>query len=288
MQKMSNYRSKTLKLLGLVKKIIDEYKGRGKLTLRQIFYCLVAKKAIQNNLRSYKNLSYLLTKARKCGDLPFDVITDRTRLPIKENSWTDVKQFEEEVEKIYRKSKLVKQKNWIEIWLEKDALRGIFEPIANEFDVYLVVCRGYPSISTLWEVKKRWETINKPIFVLYFGDFDPSGEDIFRTIKEKLIKDFGITRRKLHFRKVALTLKDIKKYHLPPAPTKASDSRSRKFIQKYGDFAVELDALPPNVLEEKIRKNIESLVDWRQFQKDLNRERQEAKRLRKLIEKIKA
>jgi hypothetical protein len=286
MQKMFRYRSKTSKLLGLVRQVIDEYKGKGKLTLRQIFYRLVAKKVIPNNLRSYKNLSYLVAKARKNGDLPWDVIVDRTRLPIKDTSWSNYKEFAKEIEKIYRKSKLAKQKRWIEVWLEKDALRSIFEPITNEFDIHLVICRGYPSLSTLWEAKKRWEAIKKPIHVLYFGDFDPSGEDIFRTIKEKLTKDFGITCRKLHFRKVALTLKDIKKYRLPPAPTKVSDSRSKKFIQKYGDFSVELDALPPNVLEEKIRKSLKSLLDWRQFQKDLKKEKQEVKRLKKLVEKI--
>jgi hypothetical protein len=287
MQKMSRYRSKTLKLLGQVRQVIDEYKGKGKLTLRQIFYRLVAKKVITNNLRSYKNLSYIVAKARKNGDLPWDVIIDRTRLPIKESSWPNFKEFTKEVEKIYRRSKLAKQKNWIELWVEKDSLRSIFESIAKEFDVYLTVCRGYPSLSTLWEAKKRWEEIKKPIHVLYFGDMDPSGENIFRTIKEKLVKDFGIPRRKLHIKKVALTLRDIKKYNLPPAPAKASDSRSSKFIQKYGNLTVELDALPPNVLEQKIRKSIKSLLDWKQFQKDLSRERREVKRLRKLVEKIK-
>jgi hypothetical protein len=285
MEKISKYRNKTLKIIGQVQKLITKHRGR-KLTLRQIFYQLVAKKIIQNNLHAYKNLSYLIAKARKSGDLPWDVMRNHTRFVIKENSWPNYKDFTKKIEKIYHKSKLANQRNYIEIWIEKDSLREWFEPITKEFDIPLVICRGYPSITTLYEASKRLKEIKKPIYILYFGDFDPSGEDIFRTIKEKLTKDFGISRRKLHIKKVALTLKDIKKYKLPPAPTKATDSRSGKFVKKYGNFAVELEALPVKALEQKIKKNIKSLLNWKQFQKDLKKEKQETKKLRKLVEKI--
>jgi 5S rRNA maturation endonuclease (ribonuclease M5) len=285
MKKISKYRTKTLKIIGLVRKLITQHRGR-KLTLRQVFYQLVAKKIIPNNLRAYKNLSYLIAKARKNGDLPWDVMRNHTRFVIKENSWPNFKDFTKKIEKIYHKSKLANQRNYIEIWIEKDSLREWFEPITKEFDIPLIICRGYPSITTLYEASKRLKEIKKPIYILYFGDFDPSGEDIFRTIKEKLIKDFGVNRRKLHIKKVALTLKDIKKYKLPPAPTKTTDSRSGKFVKKYGDFAVELEALPVKVLEQKIKKNIKSLLNWKQFQKDLKKEKQETKKLRKLVEKI--
>jgi 5S rRNA maturation endonuclease (ribonuclease M5) len=284
-KKPTKYQPKTLKLIGLVRKLITKYKGR-KLTLRQIFYQLVAKRIIPNNLRAYKNLSYLIAKARKNEDLPWDVMRNHTRFIIKENSWPNYKDFTKKIEKIYRKSKLANQRNYIEIWIEKDSLREWFEPITKEFDIPLIICRGYPSITTLYEASKRLKEIQKPIHILYFGDFDPSGEDIFRAIKERLIKDFKINPKKLHIKKVALTLKDVKQYKLPPAPTKATDSRSRKFIKKFGNFAVELEALPVRVLEQKIKRSIKSLLNWKQFQKDLKKEKQEAKKLRKLAEKI--
>jgi hypothetical protein len=287
MKKISKYRTKTLKIIGLVQSLIIKHKGR-KLTLRQIFYQLVAKKIIPNTVRAYKNLSYLIAKARKNGDLPFDVITNHTRFMIKENSWPDYKDFTKKIEKIYHKSKLAKQKNHIEVWIEKDSLREWFEPITKEFDIPLIICRGYPSVTTLYEASKRFKEIQKPIHILYFGDFDPSGEDIFRTIKERLVKDFKINPKKLHIKKIALTLKDVKQYKLPPSPTKATDSRSGKFVKKYGNFAVELEALPVRVLEQKIKRSIENLLDLKQFQKDLKKEKQEAKQLRKLIEKMKA
>jgi hypothetical protein len=285
MKKISKYRTKTLKIIGQVRKLITKHKGR-KLTLRQIFYQLVAKKIIPNNIRAYKNLSYLIAKARKSGDLPWDVMRNHTRFVIKENSWPNFKDFTKKIEKIYHKSKLANQGNYIEIWVEKDSLREWFEPITKEFDIPLIICRGYPSVTTLYEASKRFKEIQKPIHILYFGDFDPSGEDIFRTIKEKLIKDFKINPKKLLINKIALTLKDVKQYKLPPAPTKATDSRSGKFVKMYGNFAVELEALPVRVLEQKIKRSIKNLLDLKQFQRDLKREKQETKKLKKLVEKI--
>jgi 5S rRNA maturation endonuclease (ribonuclease M5) len=280
------YQKKTKEILGQVQKILEEYKGKGAFTVRQIYYQLVSKKIIPNTLSSYKRLSWILSNARKDGIILFDAIVDRTRIPIKETSWNGLRSYIKAIKQKYKKSKWKGQNKYVEVWLEKDALRGIFEPITNMYDVYLVVGRGYPSLTSLHEASERFKKINRPIQILYFGDFDPSGEDIHRSIKENLIKYFGINRKNLHIQKVAVTLRDIKKYKLPPALTKSKDSRSKKFVQKYGDFCVELDALSREVLEEKLKKSIEKYLNYKKFQRRLEMEKKEAKKLKKLIEKI--
>ena len=40
---------------------------------------------------------------------------------------------------------------YVEIWLEKDALAGVIEPITHKYDVSLMVARGYSSLSFLYE-----------------------------------------------------------------------------------------------------------------------------------------
>ncbi len=61
---------------------------------------------------------------------------------------------------------------------------------------------------------------------------------------------------------VALKMEDVSKYSLPRNPAKKMDSRSRWYVDKYGiDYAVELDALPPKVLENKINEAISSFCD---------------------------
>jgi hypothetical protein len=286
-KKPIKYQRKTKEILGLVKEILEKYKDKGAFTVRQIYYQLVSKKVIPNTLSSYKRLSWILSNTRKDGIIPFDAIVDRTRIPIKESSWNGLGSYLKAVKKKYKKTRWKGQERYLEIWLEKDALRGMVEPIANAYDLYLVVGRGYPSLSSLYEAAERFKKANKPVYILYLGDFDPSGENIPQTIKKNLIKNFGLDKRNIHIRKVALTLRDIKKYKLPPAPTKSTDSRSKKFVQKYGDFCVELDALPPEILEKKLRKAIEKCLNYEKFQKRLKAEKQEVKKLEEMVKRLK-
>jgi hypothetical protein len=246
----------------------------------------VSKGIIANTISSYKRLSRILSNARKDGIIPFGAIVDRTRIPIKEPTWNGLKSYLKEIKTKYKKTKWKNQKNYVEIWLEKDSLRDIFAPITQYYDVHLVIGRGYPSLTVLYEAAERFKNINKPIWILYFGDHDPTGVDIHRSIKENLIKHFGIKRKNLHLRKVAITLRQIKKFNLPPSPTKSTDLRTKKFLQKYGNSCVELDALPREVLEEELKKNIEKFLNNKKFKKRLKVEEKEVKKLKELIEKI--
>ena len=94
--------------------------------------------------------------------------------------------------------------------------------------------------------------------ILYFGDFDPSGEDIVRDLDES----FGFLGVEPEVVKVALTADQVEEYDLAPNFAKLTDSRAKKFIEKYGEkSAVELDALPVKVLRRLIRESIEVKLD---------------------------
>src|SRR5262249_2269963 len=60
------------------------------------------------------------------------------------------------------------------------------------------------------------EKESKPVIVLYFGDFDPSGEDMVRSLRERLGELYSYPE----IIKCALTLDDIRRYHLPTDFTK--------------------------------------------------------------------
>ncbi|MGD0576507.1 MAG: hypothetical protein ABSA74_00315 [Candidatus Staskawiczbacteria bacterium] len=268
-------REKTAELIVQTEDILKEYSVP--LTVRQLYYRLVAKQIIENNSKSYKNLDVVLTKARKNGYLAFDAFTDRVRKPIRSGSWSDLKDFIASVKRSYVKDKWENQEEYVEVWLEKDALAGIFEPITQRYDVNLLVGRGYQSLSAINEAVRRFP--KKPVHILYFGDFDPTGKDIPRNAIATLKGCFGISPT---FETVSLTREEISKYRLPPALTKKSDSRSKKFVKAHGDIAVELDALPPDVLEKNIIRNIQKYLDVEQFKKDLAVEKAERKELNQL------
>ena len=73
---------------------------------------------------------------------------------------------------------------YVEVWLEKDALSGVVFPITGELDVPLMVTRGYPSISFLHGAAETIARQGKPSYLYYFGDHDPSGVDITRSVAD--------------------------------------------------------------------------------------------------------
>jgi len=246
---------KTLELIESARAVLAEYHP---MTVRQVFYQLVSRLVLKNAEQQYKQLSRHLTTAREEGIIPDEWIEDRTRRPRDVSMWDGLDEFLSDARYWYRRNVWNTQPRYVVLWVEKDALSGIFEEITNEYGVTLVVGRGYNSHSIKAEMAKRFQSIEKPITILYFGDFDPSGENIYQNLKESFPRDFGIS---LEIKKVALRFEDIERYQLPPNPAKKTDSRAGSFIEKYGDISVELDALPLPVLQKRIRESIHHRMD---------------------------
>ena len=250
---------KTLDLISAAREILEL---QNPMTLRQTYYQLVAKHIIDNNKNEYQKLSNALVWARQQELIPWEWIEDRTRQPRQTNMWSDLTDFFETVKSAYKKDVWASQENYIVVWVEKDALSGIFQRAVDIYGVTLIVGRGYNSWSVKKELADMFRSYGKEPVVLYFGDFDPSGEDIYRDIEESF-GFFQISLKKIE--KVSLTKNDIDKYNLPADFAKKSDTRSKKFIAKNGDMAVELDALPVDILRGKIKNGIEKYLDMEKF-----------------------
>ena len=78
------------------------------------------------------------------------------------------------------------QNAYVEIWLEKDALAGVLVDVTQKWDVPLMVTRGFASLSYLHEAAETIRDQNKPTYLYYFGDHDPSGVDIPRQVERRL------------------------------------------------------------------------------------------------------
>jgi hypothetical protein len=170
--------------------------------------------------------------------------------------WTRLSDFAETVQAAYRRDVWETQPFHLECWLEKDALSGIFEEILKDYGVTLNVGRGYDGWSSIYNAAQRFDN-GKSTWVLYWGDFDPSGEDMVRSLRERL----GFFGCEPTIEKCALTLGDVHRYKLPHDFTKAKDTRRKAFIESYGDMVVELDALPVEVLRARVREQIELRMD---------------------------
>jgi hypothetical protein len=75
---------------------------------------------------------------------------------------------------------------YVEIWLEKDALSGVIYPVTAEYDVPLMVARGYASLSFLHSAAEYIDSLDVPTFIYHLGDYDPSGVNAGEKIEETL------------------------------------------------------------------------------------------------------
>jgi len=268
--------SDRLLLIDRINSVIDDYSAQGySLTLRQVYYQMVARAIIENNERSYKNLGNLISDARLAGLIDWNAIEDRTR-NLKGNShWTNPSNMIDSAAYSYRLDHWKGQSNYVEVWVEKDALVGIVGQICSELDVNFFSCRGYVSQSEMWGAARRLrlrQDKGQHIVLLHLGDHDPSGKDMSRDIQDRLetFEAYGID-----FHRIALNMNQINKYDPPPNPTKITDSRAAGYIQEFGRKCWELDALEPQVIGELISKNVKKYRDASIYKAVLKQEREE-------------
>jgi len=117
--------------------------------------------------------------------------------------------------------------------------------------------------------------------ILYFGDFDPSGTDIERNIREKLNDTFHVP---VEVERVALNKRQIDEYELPPQPAKSSDVRYEQFVEQHGDMAVELDALPPDDLKQMIRDSVADYFDRVYYEQEVLPNQEEREQIQERVD----
>jgi len=273
---------KTAELIGYVNRILEENKQFGRVTVRQVYYQLVSRGVIENSKKSYANFINHLTTGRKAGVIPWDAFEDRSRIYHKEptpkydihkkkdpqrelEDWFQYA-LDPQVSTEYDLPIWFRQPYYIELWVEKDALAGFLSPICEELGVSLVVSRGYTSYTFKEEAKKRFlgiQEMGREPVLLYLGDLDPSGYDIFRCLKEEM----GIER----IFRIGLHPEDVKQYGLVSNPIKDGDLRSNGFKKMFPELEAqvyELDALPPGELMDRARRNILKYFDGQIFKKN--------------------
>jgi len=268
-------------IVGAVIEIAAQYRTR--MTLRQIYYRLVARNLIPNNLNSYKSLSRTLVTARERGEVDDNIMEDRGR-EVYGGDWgyqtpedfikTKLESLQS-IESGYTREMWADQPEYVEVWVEKDALSRLFRAATDGLRVTTCVGRGYSSYTYVKRAVDRLAAVpdDKPTIIIYAGDFDPSGLDITRDLTRRL-KEYGAPHVKVH--RIALTKGQITDYKLPPAPVKTTDARASKFIAQHGRDVVELDALEPNVLQKIVRDAVEEHIDadaWEKVRQKIQADR---------------
>lgn len=234
-------------------------------TCRSVFYRLVSLGAVEKTEAAYKGtVIRLLSRMRLDGTLPWDWITDGTRRRHKPHTFGGLAAMLDYSRQTYRRSLWDDQPTYVEIWCEKDAIVGVLEEVTWDWDVPLLPCKGYPSLTYLHEAAQEIAAVGKPAQLYYFGDRDPSGVDIDKNVERRL-RQFA-PHADITFTRVAVLQSQIEELDLPTRPTKSTDSRSRTFDGE----SVEVDAIAPSKLREMAKECITRHIDaaaWKALQR---------------------
>ena len=92
------------------------------MTVRQVFYQAVVRGLVEKEETGYDKVQADLTKMRVEGDLPYDWLTDATRWQRKPRSFDSIEDALSETARFYRKSLWQDVDEYVEVWIEKDAL----------------------------------------------------------------------------------------------------------------------------------------------------------------------
>ena len=238
----------------------------GVLTIRALHYQLVSR-GMTNDIQHYKRVVVATGVARWDGRIAFDAFSDRERSMACRTKGEPVNLMDEiDTGKAqvyawmnaYNRNRWENQPYYPEVFIEKKALEGVFYKTCKAHDIALGACKGYPSLTFLHEASIRFryaESQGKQPIIIYFGDYDPSGEDIPRSLKANL-EDLGV--QSLMVKRVALNEDQVIAWGLPPAPTKVTDSRS---VNWDGLGQVELDAVRPEKLMQLLERAIAEIFD---------------------------
>lgn len=279
---MSKHALLKVDLVRLANEIRGEYEDDGMtLTLRQMYYQFVARGYVPSGQDQYKRIGETLTEARYMGDFPISGLEDRGREVVQGQSIRydvdvdDALQQASDVlptlPRIYLAAdRWAHQPVNVSVWVEKQALEGVFAPICTELGVGFFACKGYPSVSALWSwIEQMQQACDEggasQLEVLYFGDHDPDGWEIPRSALRninRLLDNYDVTLPKVRFTRVALNMDQIDTYSPPPFDAKVTSARYEGYVEEHNTTdAWELDALEPRVLRDLIRENVDEFFD---------------------------
>jgi hypothetical protein len=155
----------------------------------------------------------------------------------------------------------------LELWIEKSTMDDVLRPLARAYGAVLMTSVGFQSITNAVQlVARRVQGSGKPVRIFYLSDFDPAGDKMPAAIARQI--EFWLPQytanADVKLTPLGLTRAQVQDYRLPRIPIKESDTRKTSFEERYGEGAVELDALEalyPGTLATIVREALDPYFD---------------------------
>ncbi len=183
------------------------------MTVRQVFYQASVRGQVEKSEAGYDRGQTDLAMMRRCGEMPYGWLADNTRWQRKPRTFGSIEEALQDTARLYRKSLWHEADCYVEVWLEKDALAGVVAPVTAEYDVPLMVARGYASLSFLHSAAEAIAALDMPAYIYHLGDFDPSGVNAGEKI-EQTLRELA-PHAEIYFERIAVTPEQIREWKLP-------------------------------------------------------------------------
>lgn len=273
-----NFNDESMRMIQLIDSIATKYLRQDFiLTVRQLYYQLVAGGHIPNTERSYKRITGITNDARMAGLVDWSAIEDRTRSFNRRERWSGGAEIVEACVKGYHEDMWDNQRGRVFVIVEKEALSGVLDGLCHRLDVPLLAARGYPSGTVLREFALH-DLVpavenGQNITILHLGDHDPSGIDMTRDLTDRINTFAEGHATDIRLERIALNMDQIQAQRPPENPAKTTDSRFREYRRNFGDSSWELDALTPQYLNELVEQHIRDQIDderWTEAEERIN------------------
>jgi hypothetical protein len=230
--------------------------AHGPITVRGLYYQAEVHgiAGIDKTESGYRKVQAQVLKLRREGRLNYDAIADSSRYMRKPRTYDGWENALRDTARFYRKALWADTDLEVEIWLEKSALAGVVMPVTSEYDVPLMCTGGFSSETFAHEAVARLRDTGRTLVVLALYDFDRSGSDASRSLREKVMRfgrEYGVP---VQFRSLGLSADQVQALALPTRPAKVATRADQRWPH---DHAAELDAVAPDELRRIVRDAIE-------------------------------
>jgi hypothetical protein len=159
-------------------------------------------------------------------------------------------------------------------------VRGVLAPVLDDYAVGFNVLHGFSSATAVHDAADSDD--DKPLIILYVGDWDPSGLCMSeRDLPERIHRYGG---HHIELRRIALTADQLDELPSFPASDKKNDKRYKWFVKNFGRRCWELDALDPNDLRARVKREIAALIEPRAWKRCVALDNAEQESLRTVLD----
>ncbi|MFD6465361.1 hypothetical protein [Streptomyces goshikiensis] len=238
-------------------------------SVRHIYYLGIGSLWDKDSGPSRRNYSVVVREVghlREAGRLPWEWITDGTRMVRQETQYDSLDDAMQRNTESYRRNLWASQSRSVEVWCESDSVGGVLQPITSAWGVGLYSCRGQSSKTFVYEAVQHYARKRKPVTVIFCGDWDPTGRSVPRSVVER-IERYGNGGIDLEFQQIAITAADVRSHQLTAHDVNSRDVNYKRYQEEClhegidPRTAVEVEALRPGLLRQRLNEAIEELVD---------------------------